>query len=83
MVARATGERLMVRRADAGGPEGGRRVGGGGATPRGFGVFLGELGLPAAADFFAGRLEELTPELPDLADRVRHSRYRRLGRGMR
>src|SRR5262245_50046219 len=63
IVARAAGERLMVRRADAGGPVGGLRVLGGGAPRR------------DRAGFFAGRLEELTPELPDLADRVRHARH--------
>src|SRR5260221_12181886 len=71
MVARAPGARLMLIRADAGGRVGGRRVAGGGAPGRGFEICWAELGLPAPAGFFAGRLEELTPELPDLADRVR------------
>src|SRR5438309_1848726 len=45
---------LIVRRAEAGGPMEGRR---GGAAA-------------LAGDFFVGRLEELTPELPDPNHRV-------------
>src|SRR6266446_2377797 len=73
-VARPPGARLMLMRADAGGRVGGGRVACGVAPRRGFEACSAELGLPAPAGFFAGRLEELTPELPDLADRVRHTR---------